>query len=77
MVGSIWQQASSAVLNAVSAVGFWFAQLFNSVGGALAFIIAMFIAFLSLRAFIRPLIGSTPSAFHENRRLLSKAKGER
>lgn len=63
----MFQTILSNFVSVFQCVGTWFTQLFNSIPGALPFVIAMFIVFLSLRALLRPLIGTTPSAFHENR----------
>lgn len=63
----MFQTILTNFVNVFYAAGNWFIQLFSSVPGSLVFVIAMFICFLSFRAILRPLIGTTPSAFHENR----------
>lgn len=49
----------------------WFATLFNSVSGAWYFFLAFFVAFISYRAIVRPLLGNAVGAsnsFHEQRK---------
>lgn len=55
------------IVSAIQSAQQWAADLFNSMPGVSNFIIAFFAMFLSYRCILKPLLGSAPSSFHENR----------